>query len=189
MVNRIETEIKLELNEEEFGLCQAKLVGLGCVEAKRSFLTDYFFNIEKFDDKGWNFTRIRVYDGKNYEKTRKVWELNSKGERIRREEEEESSELELNEVVASGNYFKAEKVRTDYQGKMFDLPCVFSFDKLAFSDETRYFMEAELDGVPEDESDSIRVKMKEWLLNNLNLTDRSEGIGMMKLVLSKAGVA
>ncbi len=188
MINRIETELKLELNPEEFKRCQQKLVSLGYSKVKESALADYFFDIEKFDDKGWNFTRIRVYDNKDYEKTRKIWKLNDKGERIREEEESASNETELVSRLNCGEkYLSVEKTRTDYHGELLGFPVTFSFDKIVFSDETRYFMEAELADVPADKSDSIRVEIKGWLLEKLNLTDRPEGIGMMKLVLSKAG--
>ena len=187
--SRIETELKLELNEEEFEFCQHKLLELGFPKVKESALTDYFFDIEKFDDKGFNFTRIRVYDGVNYEKTKKTWKLNNKGERIREEEETPSSDGELVEKLKADKYFKADKTRVDYKGEMLNFSCTFSFDKLIFPDETRYFMEAELDGVPEEQSEGIRVDIKNWLLKTFNLSDRPEGIGMMKLVLSKAGMA
>lgn len=179
----------MELDEEEFKQCQQKLLTLGYPKVKESALTDYFFDIERFDDKGWNFTRIRVYDDRDYEKTKKTWKLNEKGERIREEEETPSSQDELGGRLSSGEkYFSAEKTRFDYQGELLNFPVTFSFDKIIFPDETRYFIEAELDDVPVDQSDSIRVEIKNWLLKNLNLADRPEGIGMMKLVLSKAGM-
>jgi len=187
MINRIETELKLELSPKEFEICQQKVLALGYAKVKESTLADYFFEIEKFDDKGWNFTRIRVYDGRDYEKTKKIWKLNEKGERIREEEESASDETKLADRLNSGEkYLSAKKTRTDYQGELLGFSATFSFDKVAFPDETRYFMEAELADVPTDRSDSIRVEIKSWLLEKLNLTDRPEGIGMMKLVLSKA---
>lgn len=189
MINRIETELKLELSEVEFESCQNKLLELGFLKVKDSALTDYFFDIEKFDDKGFNFTRIRVYDGVDYEKTKKTWKLNDKGERIREEEETTSNEGELAEKLKADKYFKADKTRTDYKGEMLSFPCTFSFDKIVFPDETRYFMEAELDGVSADKSEGIRVEIKNWLLTTFDLPDRPEGIGMMKLVLTKAGMA
>lgn len=189
MINRIETELKLELSEVEFESCQNKLLELGFPKVKESALTDYFFDIEKFDDKGFNFTRIRVYNGVDYEKTKKTWKLNDKGERIREEEETTSNEGELAEKLRADKYFKADKTRVDYKGEMLNFPCIFSFDKLIFPDETRYFMEAELDGVSAEQSERIRVEIKNWLLTTFNLSDRPEGIGMMKLVLTKAGMA
>ena len=188
MINRTETELKLELNAQEFEDCQQKLLNLGCKKIKTSALSDYFFDIKKFDEKGWDFTRIRVYDDKDYEKTTKIWKLNEKKERIREEIEEKSSKLELDDKISIGNYLKANKTRTDYSGTVLDYPTVFSFDKIVFPDETRYFLEAELEGVPADDSDSIRPKIKMWLLDNLQLSDRAEGIGMMKLVLIKTGM-
>ena len=189
MINRIETELKLELSEREFKLCQEKLLTLGCPKVKESALVDYFFDIEKFDDKGFNFTRIRVYNDSDYEQTKKTWKLNDRGERIREEEELASSENQLADRLKSDKYFKAEKTRVDYKGEMLNFPCTFSFDKIVFPDETRYFMEAELDGVPAEQSESIRVEIKNWLLATFNLSDRPEGIGMMKLILTKAGMA
>lgn len=188
MINRIETELKLELSPKEFEICQQKVLTLGYAKVKESTLADYFFDIEKFDDKGWNFTRIRVYDDRDYERTKKIWKLNEKRERIREEEESVSNEIELANRLNSGEkYLSAKKTRTDYRGELLGFSVTFSFDKVVFPDETRYFMEAELADVPADRSDGIRVEIKSWLLEKLNLTDRPEGIGMMKLVLSKAG--
>lgn len=85
MTTKIETEYKLELSKEEFFGAQEKVVSLGFKLREKRKIKDYFFNLKKFDDKGWNFTRIRVYDDKQFEKTQKTWLLDDNGERIREE--------------------------------------------------------------------------------------------------------
>ena len=184
---KIETEVKLEVSREEFVACQKKMSALGFSLKHTSALSDFFYNIEKFDEKGWDFTRIRVYDGERYEKTEKKWKRNEKSERIREEFESASSKIELEELQKEKEMLSLQKTRTDYSGKTFDYDGVCSFDEVTFPDETRYFIECEIE-VAEELSDSIRPALKSWMILNFDLSDRPEGIGMMKLVLSKAGL-
>lgn len=184
-MSQIETEYKLEVNESEFEAGKRYLIESGYLEKGTSRLEDYFFNVTKFDDKGWNFLRIRVYDGERYERTEKIWKHNSAGERVREEIERPSDKKELETLESTSTPLRLSKERADYSGTVLDRPAVYSFDKVVFPDETRFFVECEI-RTTEEESHRIRADLKALMLQTLHLSDRPEGIGMMRLVLSKA---
>lgn len=187
MRDHIETEIKLELNAEEYARCVEALPTLGYPLSKESSLDDHYFHFKKFDDKGWDFTRIRVYNGTDHEKTEKTWYLNEQGERMRREVEGASTADELTELQREGTHLSLHKIRRDFAGTLFTYPCVFSLDDLTFSNGHRYFIECEIEA-PKEVSNSIREELRQWMLTHLNLTDRPEAIGMMRLALVQAGL-
>ena len=184
-MTQIETEYKLEVTADEFAACPNYLQEAKFIKKGTSHLKDYFFNIQKFDEKGWNFLRIRMYDGSTYEHTEKIWKYSASGERVREEIERESSKEELESLINSSQPLRLSKDRTDYAGVTLDYPVVYSLDIVVFPDETRYFVECEI-RVPEEMSSSIRPQLKESMLQTLHLSDRPEGIGMMRLVLSKS---
>ncbi|PIT89295.1 MAG: hypothetical protein COU27_01065 [Candidatus Levybacteria bacterium CG10_big_fil_rev_8_21_14_0_10_36_7] len=174
-MKKIETEYKLPVSYEEFIAIKPASFD------RQSKLKDYFFNISKFDEKGWNFTRIRVYDGKQYEKTQKTWKLLN-GDRVREEVERESSLEELNDFITKNpNFPLLTKNRIDWQLDFNNEPAKMSLDEVILPDKTLYFLETEID-VPEELSHSIRGDLKNWMLETFNLTDRPEGQGMMSLV-------
>ncbi len=182
---KIETEVKLELTQSEFDQVLSVLQTKGFTLTKESRLNDNFFNIKQFDEKGWNFTRIRVYNESEYEKTDKIWKLDAQGNRVREEKEFPSSVEELTSLKSiEPTHFSLNKERVDYSGTALDYPAVISLDTVVFPDETRYFMECEIE-VDEAESHEIRPKLKQWMLDTFNLSDRPEGIGMLRLVMSK----
>lgn len=77
-----------------------------------------------------------------------------------------------------------EKERTDYGSvKILGYQGTISFDEVYLRNDRRYFVECELE-TPKKLSHQIRPKIKNWMLENLDLTDRSEGIGMLRLALS-----
>lgn len=184
-MTQIETEYKLEVTADEFTACSNYLQEAKFIKKETSHLEDYFFNIQKFDEKGWNFLRIRVSNGSTYEHTEKIWKYSASGERMREEIERESSKEELESLINASQQLRLSKDRTDYDGVTLDYPAVYSLDVVVFPDETRYFVECEIQ-VPEEMSSSIRPRLKESMLHTLHLSDRSEGIGMMRLVLSKS---
>ncbi|MCX6786656.1 MAG: CYTH domain-containing protein [Candidatus Kaiserbacteria bacterium] len=184
-MTKIETEYKLEITAKEFAASANYLQEAKFIKKGTSHLEDYFFNIQKFDEKGWNFLRIRVYDGSRYEHTEKIWKHSASGERIREEIERVSSKEELESLIGVSQPLRLSKDRTDYAGVTLDYPAVYSLDVVVFPDETRYFVECEIQ-VPEGMSSSIRPHLKESMLQTLHLSDRPEGIGMMRLVLSKS---
>ncbi len=187
MKDHIETEMKLELSAKEYANCVEILSTLGYPLSKESSLDDHYFHFKKFDEKGWNFTRIRVYNGTDYEKTEKTWYVDEHGERMRREVEVISTVDELTRLQREGTHLSLHKIRRDFAGTLFAYPCVFSLDDLTFSNGHRYFIECEIE-VPEKVSNSIREELKQWMLTNLNLTERQEAIGMMRLALVQAGL-
>lgn len=182
--NKIETEYKLELNSREFKVSQKLLEKLNFSLIGKYKIKDYFFEIKKFDDKKYNFTRIRVYDESKYEKTKKIWILDKKNNPIRKEDEKRSSLKELSsylekEVVP----LILKKERTDYgQKRILGYASILSLDKVFLGSKNRYFVECEIKA-PKNKSSQIRPIIKNWLLKNLNLSDRPEGIGMFRLAL------
>ncbi len=185
---RIETEIKFELSADEFAFCAEKLPVFGYHELGTFNFSDYFFDIKRFQGNKYDFTRVRVIDDHTYEMTKKLWKTNEKGEPYRIEEEKNISKEEFEAYKTSQPYLSCNKKRKNFEGKIMDILCVFSLDSLEFSDEKRFFIECELDGVSEIDSHSIRNRLKREVFNLLNLSDRDEGIGMMALVLQKAEV-
>ena len=189
-MKKIETEVKLEVSAKEFLDCQQLLQESGFTEKPAYNLKDYFFNVEAFDAAGWNFLRIREYDGTRYERTEKIWKYNENGDRVRLEDERETDKSELDSLCATNKTpLTLTKVRTNYEGVVLGYSAVFSFDYVTFPDEKRYFVECEID-VPEDVAgDEFRSKLREWMLRFFNLSVRPEGIGMMALTLSKLGTS
>ncbi len=183
-MKKIETEFKIELSKEEFESAPQLLEQKRFSLIKNSELTDYFFNVIKFDEKGFDFTRIRVYDGIRYQRTDKKWVIKN-GERMREEVERESTLEEFEQLITEDStYLTNTKYRNDWSVTFNNQPGIVSFDKVVFPDETRYFVELEVD-VGESETNTVRPVLKQWLLETFNLSDREEGIGMMKLVISK----
>ena len=178
---KIETEYKIELSRDEFSLVRGSLTDFEFRNTE--VLEDYFFDIQKFDEKGFDFTRIRIHDSNNYEKTIKKWHLRG-GERVREEIESESNSDELESFKSSKKYLSLKKTRTNYKGTVLGYNAILSFDEINFTDEDKYFFECEID-VPEELTNSIRPELKNWMLRTFNLSDRPEGIGMMKLVIQK----
>lgn len=184
-MKKIETEYKLELSEAEFERC-FQLLQAKATFVKTSDLEDFYFKISKFDEKGYNFTRIRVYDKTNYEKTIKTWKLVGDG-RVREEQETGTTIEELNSLLAQEpEAISMHKQRSDFQLYLagFANEAIISLDKLFLNDGLiRYFVEVEID-VPEEDSNSVRPKLKNWLLGFFGLSERAEGIGMFRLALT-----
>ena len=133
-----------------------------------------------------NYRRnFRVYNDSKYERTDKIWKIVN-GERMREESEQASTKEELDQLMAVGkDYLSLTKTRTDYRGEFMGYRGVISLDEVTFfPDESRYFIELEID-VPEEKSNAIRSEIKEYLLTTFQLSDRPEGIGMMRLIMSK----
>lgn len=181
---KVETEYKLELSEGEFIAIKNQLVSDG-YDAKECFLEDYFFNVESFDEKGWNFTRVRIFNHTRCEEDTKIWKIVN-GEKIREERSRPLSFQKLASLINQGHdRLHMNKYRIDFTGEFLNYSGVISLDKVVLGKKIRYFVELEVD-VPVKKSHLIRKKIRDYLLKTFSLSDREEGFSMMALLLDKS---
>jgi len=183
-MNQIETEYKLEVTADEFAACSNYLQEANLLR-KEHLIWRIIFSISKnLMRKGGTSCAFVCMTDQHTNVQKKIWKYSASGERVR-EELREKVPKRIRVADKGISTVASFKDRTDYAGVALDYPAVYSLDVVVFPDETRYFVECEIH-VPEEISSSIRPYLKESMLQTLHLSDRQEGIGMMRLVLSKS---
>ena len=176
----IESEVKIVLSKEELNAVKRMLPSVGFRFKNKEKISDYFIEIEKSKNGGWDFERIRCVDNKKYFLTLKKWILDANKKKIRQESESVlAQKAALKKIANSQLYYKKE--RTNYCGKYEKNKAVISIDIMRKKSKKYRYLEVEVISDKEN-SYKIRTGMKKWLLKTFNLKNREEAPSMLDII-------
>lgn len=181
MDNLVEAEVKIEISNSEFTRLKTdgSLEKLGFTFSGEEHIVDTYISYEKSPYGGWDFIRLRKTNNIFFQ-TRKYWEKDKEGSKVRFEEEEEINEDSYIKNLSTGYVLQFEKIRHNYAGTVENNKAHFSIDILKLSDQERYFFEGEVLTTP-DESKKIRAAICSIWWNKLNLEQRNEAPSMLEI--------
>ncbi|MBM3497467.1 MAG: CYTH domain-containing protein [Armatimonadetes bacterium] len=184
-----EAEVKVELASEAFAAIPPRLRALGFEATGEQELIDHYLAFRESPIRGFEFTRVRVIDRQASVLTQKRWVRDAAGHPVRLEEERTLSPTELEALLPPERPVPSlAKRRSNFCGRIDDLPALVSLDCLELEGRTRYFVECEVRTRPEH-SRETRERLLAWMRANLPVGDAAEAPTMLELLLRATGDA
>jgi adenylate cyclase class IV len=178
-----EAEIKLEITAEAFAAIARAVEAHGFTATGEEEIVDHYLAYQASEIAGFEFTRLRVVDGRSYLLTEKRWTRDAEGHPVRLEEERPLSPIEFGRLLPPDRVVPClAKRRRNFRGMIDDLPAVISLDRLELPGRTRHFVECEVLTTPE-RSRETRERLVAWARANLPVGSAPEAPSMLQLVL------